>query len=73
MKINDPVQYTNPRTRVSVPAVITDITDLGKRRGGGLFYTVKTEGGKEHRARAARSLQAAATSRSRRAREHSTA
>ena len=38
---------------------IKDITDLGKRRGGGLFYTVKTEAGKEHRARAA-SLQAAA-------------
>lgn len=59
MKVNDPVQYTNPRTRVTVPAVITDINDLGKRRGGGLFYTVKTEAGKEHRARAA-NLQVAA-------------
>ncbi|HDI1215521.1 TPA: hypothetical protein PKO72_004318 [Aeromonas hydrophila] len=59
MKVNDQVQYTNPRTRVTVPAVITEITDLGGRRGGGLFYTVKTEAGKEHRARAA-SLQTAA-------------
>ncbi|KFN19243.1 hypothetical protein [Aeromonas bestiarum] len=59
MKVNDPVQYTNPRSRVTVPAVITDITDLGKRRGGGLFYTVKTETGKEHRTRAG-CLQAAA-------------
>lgn len=57
MKLNDPVQYTNPRTRETVPAVITDINDLGARRGGGLFYTVKTESGKEHKARAG-SLQA---------------
>lgn len=59
MKVNDSVQYTNPRTRVTVPAVIIDIIDLGQRRGGGLFYTVKTEKGKEHKARAG-SLQAAA-------------
>ncbi|WP_279449513.1 hypothetical protein [Aeromonas hydrophila] len=58
MKLNDPVQYTNPRTRVTVSAVITGITDLGKRRGGGLFYTVKTETGREHRSRAG-CLQAA--------------
>ncbi|MGU5813903.1 hypothetical protein ACV1EC_03235 [Aeromonas hydrophila] len=57
MKLNDPVQYTNPRTRETVSAVITDIKDLGARRGGGLFYTVKTDAGKEHKARAG-SLQA---------------
>ncbi|WP_421346109.1 hypothetical protein [Aeromonas veronii] len=59
MKVNDPVQYTNPRTHVTVSAVITGITDLGQRRGGSLFYTVKTEAGKEHKVRAG-SLQAAA-------------
>lgn len=52
MNVNDQVQYTNPKTRITVAAVITNITDNGKRRGGGLFYTVKTEAGKEHRARA---------------------
>lgn len=57
MKLNDPVQYTNPRTRETVSAVITHINDLGARRGGGLFYTVKTDTGKEHKARAG-SLQA---------------